>query len=184
MEQFDLIAEQRGYPCMVVSDNGTELTSNIILKWQQDRQVEWHYIAPGKPMQNCFVKSFNGRLRDECLNEHLFSNLPTARNMIHEWRIDYNTQKPHTSFNGLTPYEFATRHDTKTATELAEKWVQSGEHVPIRERTRKISSFLRISSDLARKSRRAPKCPLKKTARNDLIGSDSAIKLTANIAHS
>ncbi|MCL4136903.1 UNVERIFIED_CONTAM: hypothetical protein GTU68_028190 [Idotea baltica] len=107
--ELDLIAERRGYPCMVVSDNGTELTSNAILKWQQDRQVEWHYIAPGKPMQNGFVESFNGRLRDECLNEHLFSNLPTARNMIQEWRIDYNTQRPHTSLNGLTPDEFVTR---------------------------------------------------------------------------
>ena len=64
---------------MVVSDNGTELTSNAILRWQQDRKVEWHYIAPGKPMQNGFVESFNGRLRDECLNEHLFASLRHAR---------------------------------------------------------------------------------------------------------
>lgn len=62
--------EGRGYPCMVVSDNGTELTSNAMLAWQKNRSVEWHYIAPGKPMQNGFVQSFNGRLRDECLNEH------------------------------------------------------------------------------------------------------------------
>ena len=72
--ELDRIAELRGYPCMVVSDNGTELTSNAILTWQQDRKVEWHYIAPGKPMQNGFVESFNGRLRDQCLNEHLFSS--------------------------------------------------------------------------------------------------------------
>ena len=58
---------------MIVSDNGTEFTSNAILAWQQEHDVEWHYIAPGKPMQNGFVESFNGRLRDECLNEHLFS---------------------------------------------------------------------------------------------------------------
>jgi putative transposase len=64
------IAELRGYPRMIVSDNGTELTSNAILAWQQARGVEWHYIVPGKPMQNGFVESFNGRLRDECLNEH------------------------------------------------------------------------------------------------------------------
>ena len=61
--ELDSIARVRGYPCMVVSDNGTELTSNAILKWQEERQVEWHYIAPGKPMQNGFVESFNGRLR-------------------------------------------------------------------------------------------------------------------------
>ena len=58
---------------MIVSDNGTELTSNAILRWQQEHGVEWHYIAPGKPMQNGFVESFNGRFRDECLNEHLFT---------------------------------------------------------------------------------------------------------------
>jgi putative transposase len=70
--ELDRIAELRGYPCMIVSDNGTELTSNAILAWQQQRGVEWHYIAPGKPMQNGFVERLNGRLRDECLNEHLF----------------------------------------------------------------------------------------------------------------
>jgi putative transposase len=73
--ELDRIAELRGYPCMVVSDNGTELTSNAILAWQQDRKVEGHYIAPGKPMQNGFVESFNCRLRNECLNEHPFTSL-------------------------------------------------------------------------------------------------------------
>ena len=66
--ELDRIAEMRGYPCIVVSENGTELTSNAMLKWQEDRQVEWHYTAPGKPMQNGLVESFNGRLLDECLN--------------------------------------------------------------------------------------------------------------------
>jgi putative transposase len=64
VRELDRIAELRGYPCMVVSDNGTELTSNAILAWQQEHAIEWHYIAPGKPMQNGFVESFNGRLRD------------------------------------------------------------------------------------------------------------------------
>ena len=107
--ELDRIAEQRSYPCMIVSDNGTELTSNAILAWQQDRGVEWHYIAPGKPMQNGFVESFNGRLRDECLNEHLFANLNEARRIIEEWRIDYNTVRPRSSLDGLTPTEFAAR---------------------------------------------------------------------------
>ena len=107
--ELDRITEARGRPCMVVSDNGTELTSNAILKWQQDRRVEWHYIQPGKPMQNGFVESFNGRLRDECLNEHLFNSYGHARKVIEDWRIDYNTERPHTSLNGLTPIEFATR---------------------------------------------------------------------------
>ena len=107
--ELDRIAEFRGRPCMVVSDNGTELTSHAILAWQEEHHVDWHYIAPGKPMQNGFVESFNGRLRDECLNEHLFTNLPEARRLIEEWRTDYNTNRPHTSLGGLTPTEFATR---------------------------------------------------------------------------
>ncbi|WP_156876303.1 IS3 family transposase [Salipiger abyssi] len=107
--ELDSIARVRGYPCMVVSDNGTELTSNAILKWQEDRKVEWHYIAPGKPMQNGFVESFNGRLRDECLNEHLFANLRHARELISAWREDYNHHRPHTSLDGLTPWEYHQR---------------------------------------------------------------------------
>lgn len=107
--ELDRISEIRGYPCMVVSDNGTELTSNAMLEWQEERGVEWHYIAPGKPMQNGFVESFNGRLRDECLNEHLFSSYSQARGIIQRWRHDYNTERPHTSLDGLTPNEFATR---------------------------------------------------------------------------
>jgi putative transposase len=111
VRELDRIGELHSYPCMIVSDNGTELTSNAILRWQQDHGVEWHYIAPGKPMQNGFVESFNGRLRDECLNEHLFTNLNEARNIVEEWRIDYNTNRPHSSLNGLTPTEFAARPD-------------------------------------------------------------------------
>ena len=107
--ELDRIVELRGRPRMLVSDNGTELTSNAILRWQQDSGVGWHYIAPGKPMQNGFVESFNGRLRDECLNEHLFAGLAEARRIIAEWRYDYNTTRPHTSLDGLTPNEFAAR---------------------------------------------------------------------------
>ena len=95
---------------MIVSDNGTEFTSNAMLSWADENAVEWHYIAPGKPMQNGFVESFNGRLRDECLNEHLFDGLADARRVIAAWRADYNDERPHTSLNGLTPSEFATIH--------------------------------------------------------------------------
>ena len=70
--------------------------------------MAWHYIAPGKPMQNGFVESLIGRLRDECLNEHLFRSLPAARHTLELWRIDYNTQRPHTSLNGLTPSPLST----------------------------------------------------------------------------
>jgi len=109
VRELDRIVETRACPRMIVSDNGTELTSNAVLAWQQEHDVEWHYIAPGKPMQNGFVESFNGRLRDECLNEHLFTNLNEVRQIIEAWRIDYNTNRPHTSLNGLTPTEFAAR---------------------------------------------------------------------------
>ena len=107
--ELNRIVEMRGAPCMVVSDNGTEFTSRAILAWQEESAVEWHYIVPGKPTQNGFIESFNGRLRDECLNEHLFASLPEARRIIEEWRTDYNTNRPHTSLGGLTPTEFATR---------------------------------------------------------------------------
>jgi putative transposase len=107
----DRIDEMRGFPCMAVSDNGTELTSNTMLKWQEDRQVEWHYIAPGKPMQNGFVESFNGRLQDECLNEHLFPTLRHARHPSAAWRDDCNHHRPHTSLEGLTPREYRHRSE-------------------------------------------------------------------------
>ena len=107
--ELSMIVEQRGRPCMVVSDNGTEFTSRAILTWSQEQSVDWHYIAPGKPMQNAFAESFIGRLRDECLNEHLFRSVRHAREIVEEWRIDYNHARPHTSLQGLTPAEFAKR---------------------------------------------------------------------------
>jgi len=86
------------------------LTSHAILKWVQDTEIEWHYIAPGKPTQNAFVESFNGRLRDECLNEHLFDGLDDARRIIEAWRIDYNTNRPHTSLGGRAPLTYADHY--------------------------------------------------------------------------
>ena len=88
---------------------GTEFTSHAILKWADGMQIEWHYIAPGKPQQNGFVESFNGRLRDECLNEHLFPSLAAARRIIEAWRTDYNTVRPHSSLGGMAPAEFTNR---------------------------------------------------------------------------
>lgn len=108
---LDRIAEMRGYPCMVVSDTGTELTSNAMLKWQEDRQVERHCIAAGKPMQNGFVESVNGRLRDACPNEHLFPNLRHARHVIAAWREDDNHHRPHPSLDALTPREYHKRSE-------------------------------------------------------------------------
>jgi putative transposase len=88
---------------MVVSDNGTELTSNAILKWQEDRKVDWHYIAPGRPMQNGFVESFNGRMRDELLNGEIFYSLREAQIIIERWRNHYNTKRPHSALGYRTP---------------------------------------------------------------------------------
>jgi len=104
---LDRIAAEHGKPEMIVSDNGTELTSNAMLKWAEENGIAWHYIAPGKPQQNGFMESFNGKLRDECLNEHVFSSLAEARRIIEAWRIDYNTARPHSSLGYLTPEEFA-----------------------------------------------------------------------------
>ncbi|GAB7551709.1 hypothetical protein NRB_12070 [Novosphingobium sp. 11B] len=87
--ELDLaILKRQAKPAMVVSDNGSELTSMAILRWSRDRDVEWHYIAPGKPQQNGFIESFNARLRDECLNETLFTSLGHARQVLADWRHD------------------------------------------------------------------------------------------------
>jgi len=105
--ELDAIIARRGPPLMVVSDNGTELTSLAILQWSQDRKVDWHYIAPGKPQQNAFVESFNGRLRDECLNETLFTSLTDARTVLAAWQHDYNEVRPHSALGGQTPAAFS-----------------------------------------------------------------------------
>ena len=92
---------------MIVSDNGSEFTSNAILAWADQNRVEWHYIAPGKPQQNGFNESFNGRLRDELLNETLFRSLPHARAVLEAWRRDYNERRPHSKLGWLTPQAYA-----------------------------------------------------------------------------
>lgn len=104
--ELDTIIKQRGRTQTIVSDNGTEMTSMAVLKWCQETGVEWHYIAPGKPQQNAFVESFNGRLRDECLNETLFSDLRQARLAIQNWKEDYNQHRPHSALGNLSPKEF------------------------------------------------------------------------------
>ena len=100
---LDQLIAVHGKPTAIGSDNGTELTSNAILTWTTDSQVDWHYIDPGKPVQNAFIESFNGRLRDEFLNETLFTSLAQARATLEEWRRDYNNVRPHSSIGWLTP---------------------------------------------------------------------------------
>ncbi|MEG8018615.1 MULTISPECIES: IS3 family transposase [unclassified Sphingomonas] len=113
-ELANLIAE-RGAPKMIVSDNGTELTSNAVLAWSGDAGVEWHYIAPGKPTQNGFVESFNGRMRDELLNETLFFTIRQARAILARWVDDYNTERPHSSLGYATPAAFAAELEKQRA---------------------------------------------------------------------
>ena len=107
--ELDRLVALRGRPAMIVSDNGAEFTSHAMLRWSEENRVEWHYIAPGKPMQNGFIESFNGSFRDECLNETLFSSLAEARTRIAHWKEDYNTERPHSSLGNLTPDEFARK---------------------------------------------------------------------------
>ena len=107
--ELDAIIAQRGRrPDTIVSDNGTEYTSNAILAWTDDSGVGWHYIAPGKPQQNGYNESFNGRLRDELLNETLFRSLPHARAVLETWRRDYNERRPHSKLGWMTPREYAS----------------------------------------------------------------------------
>lgn len=116
--ELDRLLLERGKPKMIVSDNGSEFTSNAILAFADQARVEWHYIAPGKPMQNGFIESFNGRLRDEFLNETLFSSLTHARAALAEWRMDYNNTRPHSQLGWQTPIEFSMRFEPRRAQAL------------------------------------------------------------------
>lgn len=118
--------EARGKPITVVSDNGTEFTSTAILTFADDRKIDWHYIAPGKPTQNAFIESFNGRLRDELLNETLFPSLNHARATLAAWRKDYNTERPHSRLGWQTPAVFAekTKLNSGVSLTLDKSWGQ------------------------------------------------------------
>jgi transposase InsO family protein len=105
--ELDAIIGRRGKPGMVVSDNGTEFTSNAMLAWAERAGVAWHFIAPGKPMQNGICEAFNGRMRDELLNETVFRDLDHARSVIDRWVGDYNQRRPHSALGYLTPATYA-----------------------------------------------------------------------------
>lgn len=108
------VSMQRGLPQTIVMDNGPELTSRVLDQWAYEHGVELRFIDPGKPVQNAFVESFNGRFRDECLNQHWFVNLAHARRVVEAWRRDYNRARPHSSLGYLTPHEFANQVREKT----------------------------------------------------------------------
>ena len=94
-------------PRVITVDNGSEFYSQAIDSWAYRRGVQLEFIRPGKPVENAFIESFNGRLRDECLNAKLFFSIDDARRKLETWRLDYNTQRPHSSLNDRTPTEFA-----------------------------------------------------------------------------
>jgi len=104
---LERIGLQRGLPDTIVLDNGPELTSLALLSWSASQHVRLHHIAPGKPTQNAYIESFNGKFRDECLNEHAFDTIAEARDTIERWRCDYNSARPHGALNDRTPEEFA-----------------------------------------------------------------------------
>ena len=119
--ELDAIIAQRGRrPDTIVSDNGTEYTSNAILGWADETGVGWHCIAPGKPQQNGYNESFNGRLRDELLNETLLRSLPHARTVLEDWRRDYNEQRPHSKLSWMTPRAYASAISGETGDRAAQ----------------------------------------------------------------
>jgi len=107
---LDRAAVFRGYPAAVRTDNGPEFTSRAFIAWVQQHHIRHLLIEPGKPMQNGYIESFNGKFRDECLNEHWFQSLQQARQTIATWRRDYNEVRPHSSIGRIPPAQFAEQH--------------------------------------------------------------------------
>ena len=113
---LDAICSQRGKPLVIRTDNGPEFTGEAMLTWAHRHGIALRLIEPGKPNQNAYVESFNGRLRDECLNEHWFTSLAHARAIIEAWRREYNEERPKRSLGGLTPAQFAKQLAIKVVT--------------------------------------------------------------------
>lgn len=127
--ELDAVIARRGRPASIVSDNGTEFTSNAILAWAEARGVVWEYIQPGKPTQNGFAESFNGRLSDELLNETLFRSIRHARLVLDVWRRDFNAVRPHSRLGWLTPEEHARR--LRGALESHDKEASDQTRIPV-----------------------------------------------------
>jgi putative transposase len=107
VEGLKAIIAVRGKPQEIQSDNGSEFTGNVVQGWAYEAGIEWGFIEPGKPVQNCYIESFNGKIRDECLNENWFETVAEAETLIEIWRNDYNHYRPHSSLKGMTPEAFA-----------------------------------------------------------------------------
>ena len=104
---LERLAETRGLPETITMDNGPEFAGRHLDEWAFRKGIKLNFIRPGKPIENAFAESFNGRLRDECLNTNWFMNLKHAKEVIEEWREDYNTVRPHSSLKDMTPAEYA-----------------------------------------------------------------------------
>ena len=119
IRELDAVAAVRGYPKRLRVDNGSELTSLAMLRWSIAHDVHLHFIEPGKPQQNAWIESFNGRVRDEFLNLHIFRSLPEARSAAADWLEDYNEVRPHSSLRYATPREFADTFINSTTPQLS-----------------------------------------------------------------
>jgi putative transposase len=108
---LDALRQTGKLPPVMVCDNGTEFTSRVMLKWSQAHAVKLHFITPGKPTENAFIESFNGKLRHECLRQHWFASLAEARQIVEDWREDYNHVRPHRSLGQRTPMEVLKQHE-------------------------------------------------------------------------
>ena len=113
---LDRLRVERGLPRVIRTDNGKEFCSRAMLTWAHQHQISLRLIEPGKPNQNAYVESFNGRLRDECLNEHWFINLTHAQDIIEDWRRDYNEERHKKGLGGLTPVQYAKQLSEKAGT--------------------------------------------------------------------
>lgn len=116
---LERICAHRGYPKVVRTDNGKEFCGRAMLTWAHEKQVALRLIEPGKPNQNAYIESFNGRLRDECLNEHWFTSLAHAKTVIEAWRREYNEERPKRALGGLTPSQYAKQLSQNTVTVTA-----------------------------------------------------------------
>jgi putative transposase len=114
-EVLQRLAESRGLPQSITVDHGPEFESQVLDAWAYQNGVRLAFIRPGKPNENAYVESFNGRLRDECLNEHWFLTLAHAQTAIEAWRVEYNTERPHSALAYLTPTQFAQAHAVRSA---------------------------------------------------------------------
>jgi putative transposase len=142
--ELDAIIARRGKPAACLSDNGTELTSMAILRWSQQTGVAWQYIAPGKPQQNAFIESFNGRLRDELLNETLFASLAHARAALAAWQLDYNTVRPHSSLGNLPPAAYARRSSPASQRGGSLRAIGATRPAPLQHRACRVQMTLQL----------------------------------------